>query len=114
MRAREHDLGMYVGQARRFFNQLPSDAAAIRAARQRRRAKGAVLVAAVLNSQHSSDGALMNGRRRGRVHAERRGDLLDVGASNDALHGWKRAQRRLTLGQRGGASHDHAPEPRIP
>ncbi len=54
MHARQHDFSVVLGERPGFLDQLGDPARAVRPARQRRRAEGAMLVAAVLDLEEAA------------------------------------------------------------
>jgi hypothetical protein len=72
--AREHDLGVPLGERRRLGDERIRWSAAMCAARQCGHAEGAVLVATILNAQQTTRSGLVLG-----AHTHRRGDTEQVG-----------------------------------
>ena len=108
------DFLMMLGERACLGHDLIGGPAAVVAARQRRRAERAMLIAAVLDAQQSADAGL---RRRANERCvtwktQRRGERRQVRAGNKPLHRRQAAQRQsaASIGEGAGAAHDHAPQ----
>src|SRR3989449_5135383 len=111
MHAGEYDLGVVFGERLRLADELGNRPRPVRPAGERRRAEGAVLVAAVLDLEPAARIRL----EAAELRIDARGGVAGGAEHRDGIgprhHGADRGEARdATVVERGGAAHDHSLE----